>query len=126
MAIDSDKPTAGGPRPDWNLPDVLSIAIRRVPFTPRQYKYFRSALSDYKEAIEFLVRLRGPVPIRALGPALFVGDVPVTESEAIQDNQYRFLAFNIQQLKSNAVISWGWINTPKSERKATNFRFTVK
>ncbi len=120
------KPTADGRRPDWKLPNVVDIQIRRVPFTARQYKYFRSALADYREAIEFLVQFDGPIPMRALGPALFVGNVQVPEAEAVKDNLYRFLAFDIKRLRPGAVIALGWNSGNESARKATNFRFTLK
>jgi hypothetical protein len=124
MAIDAMPPK--DVRPDWTLPDVLDISMRRVDFTPRQYKYFRSSLAEFKEAIEFRVRLSGPVPVRALGPALFVGDVPVTEAVAEKDDLYRFLAFNLKQFKAGAPIAWGWIGTPKAARKVTHFRFDLR
>jgi hypothetical protein len=124
MAIDAMPPK--DVRPDWTLPDVLNISIRRVDFTPRQYKYFRSSLAEFKEAVEFMVRLSGSVPVRALGPALFVGDVPVTEAEAEKDDLYRFLAFNLKQFKAGAPIAWGWIDTPKAARKITRFRFVLR
>jgi hypothetical protein len=116
---------AGNPQENRNLPDVVDIAIRRVPFTARRYKHFRSALARHKEAVEFMVRLSGPVPIRALGPALFVGDVSVSEAEAVEDKLYRFLAFDIARLKAGAPITFGWNNASESQRKDTGFRFDL-
>jgi hypothetical protein len=123
MATDSNKPLPGQSRLDWNLPEVVDIKIRRVRFQPHQHKHFRSALADYGEAIEFLVQVSGPIPARALGPALFVGDVPVIESEPVDEYVLRFLAFNVEGLKSDAAIAWGWTDMPKKERRRTKFRY---
>jgi hypothetical protein len=123
MATNEREPGAGGSAPNWNLPEIVDIKVRVVPFRPREYKYFRSALADYKEAVEFLVRLNGPIPMRALGPALFVGDVQVSEAEAVDEYLYRFLAFDSKRFKRGAAIAWGWNNATKPERQPTNFRF---
>jgi hypothetical protein len=125
MASDAGTPIGGAPRPDWRLPEILDIKISRVPFKPREHKFFRSALADFKEAVEFTVTLSGPVPIRALGPALFVGDVQVAEAEAVDERTYRFLWFHPEQLKSGAPIGWGWLDALPQERKATQFRFDL-
>ena len=123
MATDASRPIAGAPRPNWELPDIVDIKMSRVPFRPRQHKYFRSALAEHTEATEFLVRLTGPVPNRALGPALFVGETQVAECEAVGDNTYRFLAFDHQRLEPGAPIAWGWLDAPPEERKRTSYRF---
>jgi hypothetical protein len=123
MAPDTSKPIAGAPRPDWDLPEIVDIKIRYVPFAPREHKHFRSTLADRQEAVEFLVRVSGPIPSRALAPALFVGDVQVFESEAMGENVYRFLALDPARLNRGAAIGWGWLNTPRRERKSTRFRF---
>ena len=123
MSIDSSQPMAEGPRPEWDLPEIRNIEIRRILFEPRRPRNFESALASYKEAAEFLVRTSGPIPARALGPALFVGDVQVVESEQVESDQYRFLAFDPDRLEPGAPISWGWINAPEQQRRETEFRY---
>jgi hypothetical protein len=123
MSIDSSQPMPEGPRPEWNLPEILNIEIRRIPFEPPTLRNFESSLADYSEAVEFLVRTSGPIPARALGPALFVGDVQVIESEQVEANQYRFVAFDLDRLEPGAPISLGWINAPEHQRRETEFRY---
>ena len=123
MSIDSSQPMAEGPRPAWDLPEIRDIEIRRIPFEPRRLRNFESALADYQEVAEFLVRTSGPIPARALGPALFVGNVQVIESEQVEDDLYRFLAFDLDRLESDAPIRWGWINAPEEEQQQTEFRY---
>lgn len=123
MTTDSSQPLPGAPRPEWTLPEITRIQIRRVPFQARKPRNFESALANVNEAVEFLVQTSGPIPIRALGPALFVGDVQVTESQQVGENEYRFLAYNIDQLKPGAPIRFGWINDPESERRETPYQY---
>ncbi len=123
MSIDSSQPMAEGPRPEWDLPEIRKIEIRRIPFEPLRLRNFDSSLANYKEVVEFLVRTSGPIPARALGPALFVGNVPVIESAQVEDDQYRFLAFDLDRLEPGAPIRWGWINAPEEERRETEFRY---
>jgi len=123
MTIDTTQPLSGGPRPEWDLPEILEIQIRRISFNATKPRNFKSVLAEYKEAVEFMVRTNGPIPARALGAALFVGDAQVIESQQKENNLYRFLAFDLDRLKPGAPISWGWINTPKEQRQRTKFRY---
>jgi hypothetical protein len=123
MSTDSSQPIAEGPRPGWDLPSIRNIEIRRIPFEPRRPRNFESALADYEEAAEFRVRTSGPIPARALGPALFVGNVQVIESEQVEGDLYRFLAFDPDRLEPGAPIKWGWINAPEEEQRETEFRY---
>ena len=125
MAIDSSRPLPGAPRPRWELPAIVDIKIRRTVVRAPEHKHFRSALPDRREAVEFLVRTRGPIPARALGPALFVGDVEVAESEQAGENLYRFFAFDLERLKPRAPIAWGWMDAKRDDRMRTKFRYEL-
>ena len=123
MSVDRTQPIPTGPRPEWDLPEVLDIKVRRVPFKPRKLRNFGSALAEFNEAMEFLVRTTGPIPARALGPALFVGEVQVIESERVEPDLYRFLAFDIERLRDGEPISWGWITDLEEDRQRTRFYY---
>ena len=125
MSPDVSKPIRGGNRPNWDLPEIQDIQIRRVPFRPPERRNFESSLAKYKEAVEFLVSTDGSVPARALGPVLFVGDVKVIESQEVDKNLYRFLVFDFDHLRSGAPISWSWLSEPKEERRVTRFRYEL-
>lgn len=126
MTIDSSPPTGQGPRPDWRLPDIVDIEIRRIAYQPRRLRNFDSSFARYDQAIEFIVRTAGPIPVRALAPALFVAGQQVIESEQLAEDAYRFLAFELQQLEEGAPISWGWVNAAEDERTETGFRYYVQ
>lgn len=95
------------PRPQWKLPNILEMRISLIPYQAPKLRHFESYLTRYTRAIEFLITTDGPFPVRALAPVLYVGEVPVVESEGVSDNVYRFLAFEFDPLKENAPISIG-------------------
>jgi hypothetical protein len=117
---------AGSPIPPHDLPHIRKLWIRRIPFEPPKLEHFTSSLSRYKEAIEFIVETDGAVPVRAYGPALFVGDVEVNQSERVDKTTWRLLAFEPERLKSGAPISWGWMKDPETARQRTEFRYEVE
>jgi hypothetical protein len=125
MSIDSSQPITQGPRPDWRLPNIVSIEARRIPYQPRRLRNFESVLSQYDQAVEFIVKTDGPIPARALGPALFVGEVQVAESEQLAENVYRFLGFELERLAVGAPVAWGWIGDPKERRQETEYRLDL-
>ena len=80
------------------------------------------ALARYDAAIEFTVTTDGPFPVRALGPALYVGQTAVIESEQVEGERYRFLAFEPDALEEGAPIALGW-SARSTDRRETRFRF---
>jgi len=118
----------GSPPPEssqHDLPLIRELRIRRVAFEPPKREHFESSLRS-KEAIEFIVETDGEIPARAHGPALFIGDVEVNQSERVGKMTWRLLAFEPERLKPGAPISWGWMKDPESARRPTPFRYEVK
>jgi hypothetical protein len=116
----------GGRRPDperadHDLPALRDLQVRRVRFSPPERRNLRSEPTGEHDAIEFVVRTERPIPIRALGPALWVGDVPVTESSEVQEGTYRFLALDPEALRRGAPITLGWTGRPPD--RSTEARF---
>lgn len=107
------------------LPRIRMLRIRRIPFEPPKLEHFNSSLSRFKEAIEFIVETEGPIPARAYGPALFVGDVEVSQSERIDETTWRLLALEPERLRPGAPICWGWMKDPEAARQCTQFRYDV-
>src|SRR5688572_25685333 len=122
MMNDAGAREPDAPRPDFSLPDILDLDVRRIRFHPHQPRNFESTLAHEQEAVEFTVRTDGPIPIRALGPALYVGETAVVENEEVESTTYRFLAFDFEELEPRAPIRLGWTGQGHDDRK-TKFRY---
>lgn len=108
------------------LPEIVDINIQRVEYSPPDRRFIRSAFSEYNQAIEFVVTYEGEYPrSQALAPVLFVGESIVSESEMLDDNQVRFLAFDERRLEPGAPISFGWPNDPE-QRQVTQYHFNLE
>lgn len=119
---------AGSPIPSRQplLPHIRGLRIRRVAFDAPRLAHFRSSLPERKEVIEFIVETDGEIPARAYGPALFVGDVAVDQSEKLDKTIWRLLSFEPDRLQRGAPISWGWMKDPPASRYPTRFRYDVE
>lgn len=125
MSNDTGARIAARPPFPIALPGVRDIRIKRVPFQAPELTHFKSRLAQYTEAIEFIVETDGDVPTRDYGPALFIGDEEIRESERIGKTTWRFLAFEPERLQAGAPICWGWMKDPKEARLPTNFRYDL-
>jgi hypothetical protein len=110
----------------WRIPKILSIEVLDAHFRSPMPYFIKSQQVDIGEAIEFLVRTSEDFPVRALSPALFVGDFVVMDVSRVSENLYRFFVPepDIKQLKLGAPISIGWAGV-KAKRVRTKFRFRV-
>ena len=113
------------PRVDFTLPRVLDIRTRATEFEPPRLNNFESSLPRSGDAVEFVVTTDRPIPIRALGPALFVGETPVTEVTEVAPNTYRFIAPTREGLETGAPISLGWTGQRPAETEDVDFRFEL-
>lgn len=111
---------------EWELPTILKITTRRLSFESHTKGHSKLILSDYQEAVEFLVCTRAPIPHRKPGPALFVGDLKVSRFWQLELNHYQFITFEVDRLEPDVPIGWGWVDTPVEERKKTEFRFAFE
>lgn len=124
MSTDSGSRQPDAPKPDFELPELVAVRIRRRQFEPPRLRNFKSTFADQHEVIEFVITTDRPIPIRALGPVLFVGKTALTETTPLKrQNAYRFLAFEPDSLKPGAPISLGWSGEPRRERKS-QFTYT--
>jgi len=108
---------------NFNLPNIKDIRIQQITYKPPKHRYFESSFSKYKEAIEFKVLTDGPIPVRALSPVLHIGNTSLTEGESLSPNEYRFLAFKINELENNAPIYFAWQGDPDNMRIKTRFTY---
>jgi len=128
MPFDQAPPIQTAPRPNWEMPEITAVAIRAAAYQPRATKNFKNPLEPVPEAVEFVVTLKSPMPIRAAGPVLYVGDARLTESEGVdkQGTQVRFWGFDRSKLKAGAPISLAWDeDAPPKQSKKAKFTYTA-
>lgn len=123
MTDDPGRREPRGPRPTFRLPHVTHVEVRRAHVEPPPHRNFPSLLPAL-DTVEILVETDGPVPVRDVGPVLFVGDVPVTEVTADDERHYRFLALRPDELRAGAPMVLGWAGQT-SDRVDTRARFAM-
>jgi hypothetical protein len=105
------------------LPDLKSAVARRVSYDePRRFVAEGEEYSE-SEVIEIDVETDAEFYIAGTGPALFVGDVSITESERVGERTYRFFAPASLPIEEGAPIALGraGAGVPVPERR-TNVR----
>lgn len=112
-------------RPRLDLPRPLSVTARLTRFEPPERRNFESSLPQLPRTVEFLVETDAPIPVRALSPVLYVGDVPVTEVVADDDTHYRFIALQPTSLRRGEPVTLGWSGQPSSDRIDTGTTFVA-
>lgn len=108
------------------LPDVKSAVARRASYDePRRFVTEGEEYSE-SEVIEIDVETDAEFYIAGTGPALFVGDVPITESERVGERTYRFFAPASLPIEEGAPIALGRAGSgvPVPERR-TNLRLEL-
>ncbi len=125
MSSDAGSRRPDPPRADFAMPKVLDIKIRATAFKAPRHRNFRSSLRSSDDAVEFIVTTDGPIPVRALGPALYVGAIAVTEASQVGPNTYRFVAPSRAHLKRAAPISLSWSDEAPKEVKNPAFRYRL-
>ena len=108
----------------WQLPNVLAVQATLVQYKQPIVYYVGQQRKEARQAVEFNVRTADQLPIRALSPALFIGEVPVIEFAIVGPNQYRFFAFEFQNLQQGAPISLGWPQFP-AQMIPTGFQYQL-
>jgi hypothetical protein len=114
--IGPEEPRAEEP---LTLPGLRSVVARRVRYgEPRRFVSDGEESSE-SDVIEIDVETDEEFYLAGTGPALFVGDVPITDSERVGDRQYRFFAPASLPLEEGAPIALGRAGSgvPAPERK---------
>jgi len=125
MSFDADNKERQRKHPDpWYLPEIVSIEAIRVHFKKPVLHAAGPKRTETSEAVELRVRTVEEFPIRALSPALFIGDVVVNEYSAVDKHLYRFVSYETQRLKPGTRISLGWFGL--DIKKKTKTKFTLE
>nr|AHZ89320.1 hypothetical protein [uncultured bacterium 'pool 3 contig00022'] len=107
--------------PPRNLPSIVDLEIKRVPFRAPPHRFVESRYADYDEALEFAVEIEGEIDMeRAVTPVLLVGDVEVSYLEALGNRRYRFLAFPPEEkgMEEGDTVALAWPGEPQQARRS--------
>jgi hypothetical protein len=86
----------------------LKSAVARAVRHEKPRRFFTAGQERFEtEVIEIDVETDAEFYIGGTGPALFVGDIVIVDSERIGENKYRFFAPAITDLKKGAPIALG-------------------
>lgn len=105
------------------LPGIVSVEQGEVSFDEPRIEYVGTERVEYRSAVSFDVVTDAPFTARALGPAVFVGDVPVLSWDQLEPNHYRFYAFEHDELEAGAPISVGWLDSEPERRYRTAYTY---
>ena len=125
MQSDSESKLPAGPLLDlWALPEIESLKIERVRYGQPRKHLVAGELVEFVEGVEILVQTQAGIPIRALSPALHVGDTELAENEQVEARTYRFFVLDEKALRAGAPITLGWVGHPAPKAK-TRYRFEL-
>jgi hypothetical protein len=113
--------------PKWDLPEIVDVKVRATPFQPRATRHFSNPLEAVPDAVEIVLTLKYPIPVRAMGPVLYVGGTRLTESETIDEEgkALRFWGFDRSKLKAGAPLMMVWDgDEPPKQRQKAKFKYT--
>ncbi len=124
MQSDQGPPAQVSQAPDWKIPAIASVRIRKAEYRPRAPRNFKSPLKPVPDALEIVVKLESPMPVRAIPPILYVGSQRLTESEAVDEKglEIRFWVLDLTKLESDAPIALAWLNDPPPKGES-RFKF---
>lgn len=110
----------------FELPKIISLKMKLVSFSAPKLKTFKSSLSEYKEALEITIVTEGPIPIRNVPPAIFIGDIVSKHLEEGKGvHEYKFYIFEFKKLKPRETIKWGWINDAPEKANGTGYTYNI-
>ena len=128
MPFDQAPQIESAPAPKFDLPEITGVKIQYASFTPKATRNFANPLTAVQDAVEIVVTLKSPLPIRAMAPVLHVGDARLTESEPVdkEGKQIRFWALDRTQLKPGAPVSMAWSGqAPPQVKTKPKFTFSL-
>jgi hypothetical protein len=108
---------------EFVMPAVKDIRVQAVKSEIRRPRNLTTAVPGGVDTFAFVVVTEQPIPIRALGPVLYVGDAVVPEVTEIGPNTYRFVAHAPAELRRGAPIRLGWTGHPPADQQSSTFRF---
>jgi hypothetical protein len=106
----------------WDLPKISKVQIERVTYPKPRRHVSGGRVVEFHEGVEILVQTNDEILVRALSPALYVGEVEVAENERVSKAHYKFFVLDEEKLKDGSMITLGWAGVP-GKRAKTKFKY---
>lgn len=122
MSADSAPPVPGPAHADIRrLPTILKVTAARVRYPEPKTYIVGDAVAHAQEGVQVDIYTDEEFVARALSPVLYVGDHPLTESDRIGKNHYRFygLAPAALQMKKGDPLRLAWSASPTGAKTKT-------
>jgi len=120
---------AGGRLPDPpridldRLPDIRRISFRLARYPEPRRIAVGAEVVNLTAAGEVVVEFAEEPPVRALAPAVWVGDVRLTEFYHVDVGAFVFIAPEPDVLEKGAPVHIGWAGSGEGAPVPTEFRF---
>jgi hypothetical protein len=120
MSFDAQAMEQPAKKPDiWKLPEIVSVKAAKVTYRKPIVRYKGLERREYSQAIEITVETSSGIPVRALSPALYVGDVEIADYEQLGKNLYLFVAVEVDELAAGQPVVLDWpLRRSKQKEKA--------
>lgn len=122
MNSDSGDRVSRSSRDLWRLPEIRGLEVRWRRFDKPRRVTVRGKDHEVDEGLEVVVQLSEPFEVRALGPVLWIGEVPLTIVDGDGETEYRFLATDPDSLQPGDEIALSW-SAHGAPREASAYRF---
>lgn len=102
------------------LPNVTQVAFVFVTYDEPRLVPSNGTTVSFDDAVEIWVQMDGPIPTRAVSPALLVGSIPITNCRSLDSELYVFTAYEHQNLNAGDALALTW-SAPGAELVTTTF-----
>ncbi|MFO0914381.1 MAG: hypothetical protein U0795_15580 [Pirellulales bacterium] len=124
MSADSGERLDGARENVAALPKIVEISVKNTDFQAVRLRNFEPSIKSNANAVEFIVKTDGPIPVCGRGPVLHVGAVRLGEVTEIGPNTYRFISNAPERIAEDASIQLGWSGvTPAPLKENSPFRY---
>jgi len=111
------------PHFEFVMPAVRDVKIEAAKMEGPRLRNFQSSLPIGIDTYAIVVTTESPIPARAEGPALYVGDTVLAEVSEVGPNTYRFVAHAPAELQRGAPMRLGWTGERPMDSGAARFHF---
>ncbi len=107
----------------WTLPAISAVSISRVRHErPRQH-IIAGRVESFDEGVVITIETDGEIPVRALAPALHIGEAELTESDQLDERTHRFFVLDESTLVPGDPIVLGWVGHRVKEAGSGDYRY---